>query len=184
MTEVRDVAALTGVNEGEVSTEAEDRQVGLLEVARIMHEQGKDIAQGIYEETKETYFKPGVDRFVDKDRMRITESEGRDVRRVAVFIGSKPPENKPDAFRDYPRIHFFFRREGNTWSPWGVQVGVRGHMMGTQRIIDHYNEKGSLPSMMIDTSVQMKDLEAQLGGYKPRSSVSAPSLPVASTRNS
>lgn len=158
--------------------EPEQTKTPFLEVARLIHEQGEAIAMNLYQASAGQFKDDERVRIVDELGMKIYEGGPGDVansrRTITVFIGSLPedPVQREKfyadmGFEDYPRIQFFYRQATpGQWVYNGAQVGVRGQMIGTQRILN-VGPGGGIPRFLIDQTVDMQDVERQLGQYLP-----------------
>ncbi len=154
--------------------ETEELRVPLLEIARIIHENGLSIATNLYEASKDRFDDTHGGRLVDEREMRIYEEDrGGNRRSIKVYIGPKPNDPVELArfyedmgFTDYPRLEFYYRQEtSGNWVYNGAQVGVAGHAIGTRAILRKYQNEGATPKFLVEQTVNMRDFEDQLGSY-------------------
>lgn len=157
-------------------------EIPLLRIAQILHEYGDEMAPNIAETFSDDirqYAKLGaLDRTigifnhermcnVSDDGMRYgSENPGESRTTITLFLG--PQTEDQVEYVDYPRVAFFYKgdpRKPESLQPWGYQVGVRGHMIGTRFILRKVASEGKISADLIETKLDLDDVERILSPF-------------------
>lgn len=169
----------TETTDDKAVSELGNRQVSLLEVARLVHEQGPQIAENIYSAYREKF-----DTANPKQQTKIRKEDypnqiicrqdwsyrtGKldEKRQILVFIG--PQTDIEEVLSQYPRIRFFFKNKGNNESEWEydhAQVGLTERELSPDVIITPSSEENRARTEIIETKVGIVDLKRVLGKFQ------------------
>ncbi|GEM_PF-5975437 len=164
------------------------REVSLLDVARVIHEQAPQIAQKAYEtysekfdtakhqEQKPVKIEDDVNQIICRQDWNYQTGKLDERRQIIIFLGPKTTNH--EVLISYPRIRFHFKNNDSVWGYVGTEIGIRGEEISTNRIIAQYAEETGTPAYILETKVDMDDMERVLSPYMKTDS---PQIPPSQT---
>lgn len=148
-----------------------EEKIYLWQVASIAHQYGQKMADRMLADCiNHLQHNPDKELELTRDQQRLRsyqldhDSKGW-IRSITMYLG--PHTDDVDTMTEYPRLQFFFRSKDPNFSKWdfsGAQIGLRGHMIGTQRIID-LAKAGETRSFLIDRKIELGSIVEQLQEY-------------------
>lgn len=147
---------------------AEQGQVPLSEVLRIIQEQGAVLAENIHETYRGVFEKTSTLEFGFEDpehKIHISKGPGHESKKVIVFITPEDTKERGYGLYGYPKVYFFWKKEGDEWKYDGAMLNsddVGQVRVGGQPL------RQDVKNRLWHSRVNMRDVERSLGRYLPK----------------